>query len=51
MTEVRLWIARQQKSLHLYCNLVGSIQPLAKDDYKYVVNFIDDYSGHIMLYF
>ena len=27
------------------------IQLLAKDGYKYVLNFIDDYSSHIMLYF
>ena len=32
-------------------NLVGTIQPLAKNGYKYVINFIDDYSGLTMLYF
>ena len=33
------------------CDLVGRIQPLAKNGYKYVINFIDDYSGLTMLYF
>ena len=32
-------------------DLAGSIQPLAKDGYKYVLDFIDDYSGLTMLYF
>ena len=39
------------KSLHLYSDLAGPIQPLAKDGYRYVINFIDDYSGLTMLYF
>ena len=51
MTKIRLWIARQQKSLHLQGFLASRIQSLAKDGYKYVLNFIDDYSGLIMLYF
>ena len=51
MTEIRLWIARKQKSLHLYTDLAGPIQPLAKYGYKYVLNFIDDYSSLRMLYF
>ena len=29
----------------VYSDLAGPIQPLAKDDYEYVINFIDDYSG------
>ena len=32
-------------------NLAGSIQHLTGEVYKYVLNFIDDYSGLIMLYF
>ena len=32
-------------------DLAGPIQPLAKDGYKYVINFIDDSSGLTMLYF
>ena len=32
-------------------NLANPIQLLAKDGYKYVLNFIDDYSGITMLYF
>ena len=28
-----------------HSDLAGSIQPLAKDGYKYVINFTDDYSG------
>ena len=35
----------------VYSDLAGPIQPLAKDGYKYVLNFIDDYSGLTMLYF
>ena len=35
----------------VHSNLAGPIQPLAKDGYKYVINFIDDYSGFTMLYF
>ena len=37
------------KSLH--SDLAGPIQPLAKDGYEYVLNFIDDNSGLTMLYF
>ena len=44
-TSVRNFLALQSS------DLVGPIQPLAKDGYKYVLNFIDDYSGLIMLYF
>ena len=41
-----------EKILALVHNyLAGSIQPFAKDGYKYVINFIDDYSGLTMLYF
>ena len=32
-------------------DLAGPIQPLSKDGYKYVINFIDDYFGLTMLYF
>ena len=35
----------------VHSNLAGLIQPLAEDGYKYVINFIDDYSGFTMLYF
>ena len=35
----------------VHSDLVGRIQPLAKNGYKYVINFIDDYSGLTMLYF
>ena len=35
----------------VHSDLVGPIQPLAKNGYKYVINFIDDYSGLTMLYF
>ncbi len=27
----------------VHSDLVGSIQPLAKNGYKYVINFIDDF--------
>ena len=40
-----------KKSSHLYTDLAGPIQPLAKDCYEYVINFIDDYSGFTILYF
>ena len=32
-------------------DLTVPIQPLAKDGYKYVINFIDNYPGLTMLYF
>ena len=32
-------------------DLNGPIQPLAKDSYEYVINFIDNYSGLTILYF
>ena len=32
-------------------DLAGLIQPLPKEGYKFVINFIDDYSGLTMLYF
>ena len=35
----------------VHSDLTGSIQPLAKEGYKYVINFIDDYSGLPMLCF
>ena len=35
----------------VHSDLVGPIQPLAKESYRYVLNFIDDYSGLTMLYF
>ncbi len=35
----------------VHSDLAGPIQPLAKDYYKYVMNFIDDYSGLTMSYF
>ena len=35
----------------VHSDLAGSIQLLAKDGYTYVLNFIDAYSGHTMLYF
>ena len=35
----------------VHSDLVGPIQPLAKDGYEYALNFIDDYFGRIMLYF
>ena len=35
----------------VHSDLAGLIQPLAKEGYRYVLNFINDYSGLIMLYF
>ena len=35
----------------VYNDLAGPIQPFVKDGYKYVINFINDYSGLTMLYF
>ena len=32
-------------------DLAGSIQPLAKDGYQYVVDYINDYSGLSVFYF
>ena len=53
MTEIRLW-GRATKILALiHSDLASPIQLLAKYGYtcKYVINFIDDYSGLTMLYF
>ena len=36
---------------HVQNDLAGTIQSLAKDGYKYVLNFIGDYSSLTMLYF
>ena len=35
----------------VHSDLAGPIQTLAKDDYRYVINFIDVYSDLTMLYF
>ena len=35
----------------VHSDLEGFIQPFAKDGYKYIINFIDNYSGLTMLYF
>ena len=35
----------------VHSNLVGPTKPFTKDGYKYVFDFIDDYSGLMMLYF
>ena len=35
----------------VHCDFAGPIQPLGKGNYRYVLNFIDDFSGLIMLYF
>ena len=37
--------------LLIHSDLAGPIQPLAKESYRYVLNFIDDYSSLIRLYF
>ena len=35
----------------VHSDLAGPFQPLAEDGYKYVIDFIDDYSGLTILYF
>ena len=35
----------------VHSDLASPIQPLAKDGHKYVINFIDDYTGLTMIYF
>ena len=35
----------------VHSDLAGPIQPLGKEGYRYVLNFIDVFSGLIMLYF
>ena len=48
----KTWGSKATKILALvHSDLAGSIQPLSKDGYRYVINFIDDYSGLTMLYF
>ena len=39
------------KFLPLFSDLTGPIQPSTKEGYRYVLNFIDDYSGLTVLYF
>ena len=43
---------RANKPLELvHCDLSGPIEPVAKDGFKYVLSFVDDFSGLIMIYF
>ena len=51
MTEMTLDCKATKILTLVYSDLAGPIQPLAKDGYKYVLNFIDDYSGLTILYF
>ena len=52
MTEIKTLDCKVTKFLALlHCDLAGPIQPLAKNGYKYVIKFIDDYSGLTVLYF
>ncbi|KAL7641208.1 UNVERIFIED_CONTAM: hypothetical protein RMT77_008346 [Armadillidium vulgare] len=34
----------------VYCDLAGPIDPVARDGFKYVISFVDDYSGAIFVY-
>ena len=44
------WKARKILKL-VHSDLAGPIQPLRKEGYRYVINFIDDYSGFITFHF
>ena len=35
----------------VHCDLAGPIEPVAREGFRYVLGFIDDYSGIIMIYF
>ncbi|PIK39827.1 hypothetical protein BSL78_23335 [Apostichopus japonicus] len=35
----------------VHCDLAGPIEPIARDDFRYAMSFVDDYSGLIMVYF
>ena len=35
----------------VHCDLAGSIDPVAKDSFRYALGFVDDFSGLIMTYF
>ncbi|PIK57781.1 hypothetical protein BSL78_05307 [Apostichopus japonicus] len=35
----------------VHCDLAGLIEPIARDDFRYAMSFVDDYSGLIMVYF
>ena len=35
----------------VHCDLAGHIEPMAKEGYRYVILFVDDYSGMQMAYF
>ena len=51
MTEIRLDCKATKIFALVHSDLADPNQPLAKDGYRYVLNFIDDYSGLTMLYF
>lgn len=43
---------RATESLELmYCDLAGPVTPASKDGFRYVLSFVDDYSGINMVYF
>lgn len=43
---------RATRNLELvHCDLAGPIDPIARDNFKYAISFVDDYSGIIMVYF
>ena len=35
----------------VHCDLAGPVDPAAKDGYRYALNFVDDYSGVMFVYF
>ena len=35
----------------VHCDLAGPITPIAKEGFKYAINFVDDYSGAFFVYF
>ena len=43
---------KAEKSLELiHCDIAGPVTPIAKEGFRYAMNFIDDYSGATFVYF
>ena len=54
MCQFRNWYpdVRATKSLEfIHSDLAGPISPISREKSRYVISFVDDYSGFIMVYF
>ena len=44
--------AKSERSLEfIHCDIAGPVTPVAREGFKYAINFIDDYSGATFVYF